>query len=113
MKPFVDIGIETTNLTAAINRLHSLGLSKGDGIRLFGGALESVTGLHYLMFRVWEDRTHVIPGNNNPTFTIVWRSDEVDEETGELLPLPEVEVINLDIDGNPDGTRMQAMGSIQ
>ncbi len=92
MRKFVDIVIETTNPTAAVNRLHSLGLDKGNGIQLFGSPLESDGGPLYLTFRVWGDRVHVIPGNNNPTFTIIWRSDEVDED-GELLPWPQ---INLD-----------------
>ena len=85
MKPFVDIVVETQNLTGALNRLHSLGLEKGNGIRLYTQTLESVGNLFYFTFRVWEDRVHVIPKNNNPVFNIVWRSDEFDEE-GHLLP---------------------------
>lgn len=97
MKSFVDIVIETTNPTAAKNRLHSLGLDKGSGIRIFTTPLESVSGLFYLTFRVWEDRVHVIPENNNPTFTIKWRSDESDED-GNLFPWPQI---------NLDGTVIQ------
>lgn len=108
MRPFVDIGIETTNPTAAVNRLHSMGLSKGDGIRVFSGMLESITGLYYFTFRVWQDRVHVIPENNNPTFTLLWRSDRQDPP----VPWPEVEVTKYDIDGNPDGTTMQGCGRI-
>ena len=111
MRPFVDINIETNNLAATEGRLHSLGLSKGNGIRLFTSALESVGGLFYLTFRVWEDRIHVIPKSNSPSFLILWRSDVRDEE-GELLPWPEVEVTKYDIDGNPDGTRHQGIGRI-
>lgn len=110
MRDFVDIVIETTNPTAAKNRLHSLGLSKGDGIRLFTSILESVDNLFYFTFRVWSDRVHVIPKNNNPTFTILWRSDELDEE-GNLFPWPEVEVPTPNTDGNPQ-TRTQGVGRI-
>lgn len=93
--PFVDIAIETANITAAVNRLHSLGLSKGDGIRVYSDNLEGVNGLFYFTFRVFEDRVHVIPGNNNPTFTIVWRGDEFDEE-GKLFPWPMVDCERFD-----------------
>ena len=110
MRHFIDIEIETTNPTAALSRLHSLGLEKGNGIRLYTSTLESVTGLFYFTFRVWADRVHVIPENNNPTFKIMHRSDE---EAGEQLPRPMVEVTNYDIDGNPDGTRIQGIGRIQ
>ena len=87
MRAFVDIVIETQNKTAAMGRLHSLGLDKGDGVRLFTNWVESKDGLFYLMFRVWEDRVHVIPEHNNPNFTILWRSDDLDEE-GQRKPLP-------------------------
>lgn len=109
MRPFVDIVIETTNPTAAMNRLHSLGIKKGDGIRLYSGMIESVDNLFYFTFRVWEDRVHVIPEHNNPTFTILWRSDRQDPP----VDWPMVEVINYDIDGNPDGTTMEGVGRIQ
>ena len=109
MKQFVDIVIESANIAAMWGRLHSLGLDTGNGIRVFTSALESVPGLFYITFRVWEDRVHVIPKNNNPTFTILWRSDEQDPP----VPWPLVEVIKYDIDGNPDGTRMQGCGRIQ
>jgi hypothetical protein len=115
MRPFVDIVIETTNLTGAMNRLHSFGLEKGNGIRLFTGLLESVGGLSYFTFRVWEDRINVIPENNAPPFTILWRSDVyVDDGEGNMVlePWPMVEVQAYDIDGNPDGTRMQGVGRI-
>ena len=108
MRPFVDIVVETSNLTGALNRLHSLGLEKGNGIRLFAPSLESVDSLFYFTFRVWQDRVHVIPEHNNPTFKILWRSDEQDPP----IPWPEVEVHAYDIDGNPDGTRMQGVGRI-
>ena len=110
MKSFVDIVVETSNRTGAFNRLHSLGLEKGNGIRLFAPTLESVDNLFYFTFRVWADRVHVIPGNNNPVFTILWRSDEFDEE-GYLFPWPEVEV-NVDDGINTPYTRMQGVGRI-
>ena len=97
MKSFVDIVIETINPTGALNRLHSLGLEKGNGLLLFATPLESVAGPFYVTFRVWEDRVHVIPKNNNPTFTIKWRSDEFDED-GNLYPWPQI---------NLDGTVIQ------
>lgn len=110
MRNFVDIEIETTNPTGAVNRLHSLGLEKGNGIHLFTLDLESVDNLFYFTFRVWEDRVHVIPKKNNPTFKIVWRSDEHDED-GNLLPHPMVEAPTPNTDGNPQ-TRMQGVGRI-
>ncbi len=97
MRKFVDIVIETTNPTAAVNRLHSLGLDKGNGIQLFAIPLESESGPFYLTFRVWEDRVHVISDNNSPTFSIIWRSDVFNED-GELLPWPQI---------NLDGTVIQ------
>jgi len=107
MKPFVDIVVETSNLTGALNRLHSLGLEKGNGIRLYTCTLESVSSLLYFTFRVWQDRVHVIPDNNNPVFTILWRSDRQDPP----VPWPEVEV-NVDDGINPPYTRMQGIGRI-
>jgi len=107
MKPFVDIVVETSNPTGALNRLHSLGLEKGNGIRLFAPTLESVDNLFYFTFRVWQDRVHVIPDNNNPVFTILWRSDRQDQP----VPWPEVEV-NVDDGINPPYTRMQGVGRI-
>ena len=81
MKPFADLEIETINPTGAINRLHSLGLDKGNGIRLFTETIiESVDNLFYFSFRVFADRIHVIPDQNNPVFNIVRRSDQFDEE---------------------------------
>ena len=97
MKPFVDIVIETINPTGALNRLHSLGLAKGNGLLLFAIPLESENGPFYVTFRVWEDRVHVIPKNNNPVFAIKWRSDEFDED-GNLFPRPQI---------NLDGTVIQ------
>ncbi len=96
MRPFVDIEIETINPTGAINRLHSLGLKKGDGIRLFTGTIvESIDNLFYFSFRVFKDRVHVIPGNNNPVFNIVRRSDQFDED-GNQLPKIMVDCERLD-----------------
>jgi len=92
MKSFVDIVIETTNPTAALNRLHSLGLEKGNGIKLSTRAIESDVNLFYFTFRVWSDRVHVIPDNNNPTFTIVWRSDVFDED-GNRQPMPDINLL--------------------
>jgi len=92
MKPFVDIIIETTNQTAALNRLHSLGLEKGNGIKLYTRAIESVANLFYFTFRVWSDRVHVIPDNYNATFTVVWRSDVFDED-GHRLPMPDINLL--------------------
>ena len=86
MKPFVDIEIETINPTGALNRLHSLGLAKGNGIRLFTKTIiESVDNLFYFSFRVFADRIHVIPDQNNPVFRIKRRSDVRDEE-GKPMP---------------------------
>ena len=97
MIKFVDLVIETTNPTGAINRLHSLGLDKGDGIKLFATPLESESGPFYITFRVSADRVHVIPDHNSPVFTIKWRSDVFDED-GNLFPWPQI---------NLDGTVIQ------
>ena len=108
----VDIQVQTTNKTAALNRLHSLGLETGnndvtDIVTIL--LSNTVDGLDYFSFRVPDDRVHVIPENNNPTFTIVWRSDRPIE----FPEKPLIEVVNYDIDGNPYGTRFEGIGGIQ
>ncbi len=107
----VDIQVETTNRTGAINRLHSLGLETGNNdvtdivtINL----ANTVNGKTYFSFRVPNDRAHVIPDNNSPVFTIVWRSDRPEE----FPTKPLIEVTKFDINGNPDGTRFEGIGTI-
>ena len=119
----IDIVCKYGNEEAFFNRLMSLGLSINEEPRRTEDRIErvntptltDVNGDNYLTFRCTAEKADKLPSQgNNPAFTLLWRSDEyLDEESGTLHPWPMVEVQTYDMDGNPDGTRMQGVGRIR
>ncbi len=125
-----DVVFKYGNETAFHNRLVAIGLSVRTGQdenghdyraeELLGlcstPVLTDTSGDMYLTGRMSSGDADKIPNNDhNPSFAIIWRSTEVcDYGEGDVLcDWPEAEVTNYDIDGNPDGTRMQGAPRIQ
>lgn len=65
--------------------------------------IEDINGDKFLRARMIPSDADKLPPNNNPAFTILWRSDI-------NLPEPEIEITDYDEYDNVSGTRMQAVG---
>lgn len=115
-----DVIFKYSNETAFQNRLNAIGHGAHDDaekrhklrrqVGLFlGHPTTDINGDAFQRARMSAEDADKFPPANNPAFAIVWRSDEF--ENDELLPEPQVEVEALDVDGNPDGTRMQGVGA--
>ena len=102
----VDIVVETNNPTAAMARVHSLGITDKDLIALTPAIVDVLTGVSHFNFRIPDDRAHVIPAHNNPTFSVLWREDELcgTEEDPVICPWPMVTVERDEYDENGDPT---------
>jgi hypothetical protein len=122
----IDVVFKYSNETAFHNRLVALGLSVRTGQdenghdyrveELMGlcstPVLEDTSGDKYLCSRMTQEDADKFPGNDhNPAFTIIWRSDDLDED-GNKADWPEVTITAYDIDGNPSGTTTQGVGRI-
>jgi hypothetical protein len=71
-----------------------------------------VNGNESFCIRLTQDQADLLPTViEAPVFVVDWRSDEADND-GATFAWPEAEVQTYDIDGNPDGTRMQGVGRI-
>jgi hypothetical protein len=126
----IDIVITTGNMTSCNARLKQLGIVVRDPEDEEGNKrkiedtyeivntpiLEDVTGDFFFTIRLSAEQYELIPpSGNTPNFDIIWDSteyDETDPENPVLFPWPEAEVQAYDIDGLPDGTRMQGVGRI-
>ena len=124
----VDVVCKYGNDLAFYNRLRALQLEvheaeEGETLKAEGRiervntpTLTDINGDMYLTFRCTQKQADKIPSQgNNPAFTMIWRSDELDETDPENpvpYPWPEAEVNAYDENGVVSGTRMQGVGRI-
>lgn len=120
----ITIVCKYNNETAFLNRLKALGLIIRDPTGEFGNVvveniieavntppLEDISGDFLVTFRCSVAQANKLPPDNNPAFSIVWRSD-VFQEDESLFDWPLATVQTYDIDGNPNDTNLQGVGTI-
>lgn len=128
----VYIVCQYSNETAFFNRLKALGLIVRNKIDEEGytrkpeqriekcntplDILVDTNGDHFVTLKCLPEQADKLPPDNNPAFSLRWRSDDYEEDAEgnrSLKPFPEAEIDVLDDNGVPTGaTRMQLVGEI-
>jgi hypothetical protein len=74
--------------------------------------LTDVNGDTYFSIMLTPEQMAKLPKNDTPNFSTIWQSNERDQD-GNLLPWPTAVVTAYDLNGNPSGTMLQAVGAFQ